>query len=75
MLDALRKAAGTWVAKLLLFMLVISFAIWGISGQMIGGFGSSHVIKAGGTHGVAQGLPPRLRPPDPGDVAAARHAG
>ena len=49
MLDALRKAAGTWVAKLLLFMLVISFAIWGISGQMIGGFGSSHVIEAGGT--------------------------
>ena len=42
-------AAGTWVAKLLLFMLVISFAIWGISGQMIGGFGSSHVIAAGGT--------------------------
>ena len=49
MLDTLRKAAGTWVAKLLLFMLVISFAIWGISGQMIGGFGSSHVITAGGT--------------------------
>ena len=49
MLDALRTAAGTWVAKLLLFMLVISFAIWGISGQMIGGFGSSHVIQAGGT--------------------------
>ena len=42
-------AAGTWVAKLLLFMLVISFAIWGISGQMIGGFGSSQVITAGGT--------------------------
>ena len=49
MLDALRTAAGTWVAKLLLFMLVISFAIWGISGRMIGGFGSSHVITAGGT--------------------------
>ena len=31
-------------------MLVISFAIWGISGRMIGGFGSaSHVIAAGGT--------------------------
>jgi peptidyl-prolyl cis-trans isomerase D len=49
MLDTLRTAAGTWVAKLLLFMLVISFAIWGISGRMIGGFGSSHVITAGGT--------------------------
>jgi len=49
MLETLRTAAGTWVAKLLLFMLVISFAIWGISGRMIGGFGSSHVIAAGGT--------------------------
>jgi peptidyl-prolyl cis-trans isomerase D len=49
MLDALRTAAGTWVAKLLLFMLVVSFAIWGISGRMIGGFGSTHVIEAGGT--------------------------
>ncbi|MDW6022835.1 SurA N-terminal domain-containing protein [Mesorhizobium sp. BAC0120] len=49
MLDALRTAAGTWVAKLLLFMLVVSFAIWGISGRMITGFGSPHVIEAGGT--------------------------
>ena len=74
MLDALRTAAGTWVAKLLLFMLVISFAIWGISGQMIGGFGSSHVIDGRRHDGVAQGLPPRLRPPDPDHVAAVRHA-
>jgi peptidyl-prolyl cis-trans isomerase D len=49
MLDALRTAAGTWVAKLLLSLLVISFAIWGISGRMIGGFGASHVIVAGDT--------------------------
>src|SRR5919197_1237584 len=49
MLDALRTAAGTWVAKLLLFMLVVSFAIWGISGRMITGFGSPHVLEAGGT--------------------------
>jgi peptidyl-prolyl cis-trans isomerase D len=49
MLDALRRAAGTWVAKALLAILVVSFAIWGISGQMITGFGSSHVIEVGGT--------------------------
>lgn len=49
MLDTLRTAAGTWVAKLLLFMLVVSFAIWGISGRMISGFGPSHVIEVGGT--------------------------
>ena len=28
MLDSLRKAAGTWVAKLLLLILVASFALW-----------------------------------------------
>jgi peptidyl-prolyl cis-trans isomerase D len=49
MLDALRKAAGTWVAKALLFVLVVSFAIWGISGQMVTGFGSTQVIEVGGT--------------------------
>lgn len=49
MLDALRKAAGTWVAKLLLAVLVVSFAIWGISGQMMSGLGSQHVIEVGGT--------------------------
>ena len=49
MLDALRTAAGTWVAKTLLFLLVVSFAIWGISGRMIQGFGSPPVIEAGGT--------------------------
>ena len=49
MLDALRKAAGTWVAKLLLAVLVVSFAIWGISGQMMTGLGSQHVIEVGGT--------------------------
>src|SRR4051812_48551080 len=49
MLDALRSAAGTWVAKGLLFMLVISFAIWGISGRMISGLGSPPVIEVGGS--------------------------
>jgi len=49
MLDSLRSAAGTWVAKLLLLLLVVSFAIWGISGQITQGFGGSSVITAGGT--------------------------
>jgi len=48
MLEGLRKAAATWVAKLLLAVLVVSFAIWGISGQMLTGT-SSDVITAGGT--------------------------
>lgn len=49
MLDSLRKAAGTWVAKLLLLLLVVSFAIWGISGQLAGGLGGSNVVTVGGT--------------------------
>lgn len=49
MLDSLRKAAGTWVAKLLLLLLVVSFAIWGISGQLINGIGSGKVVTVGGT--------------------------
>lgn len=50
MLNSLRKAAQSWVAKLLLFVLVISFAIWGVSGSMLTGVGSQAVITAGGTN-------------------------
>lgn len=49
MLSALRNAAGTWVAKLLLMLLVLSFAVWGISGQLDGGLGGNAVITAGDT--------------------------
>ncbi len=49
MLDSLRKAAGTWVAKLLLLLLVLSFGVWGISGQLTGGMGSTAVVAAGNT--------------------------
>jgi len=48
MLDSLRKASGTWVAKLLLALLVVSFAVWGISGTIFTGVGSS-VVTAGST--------------------------
>ena len=33
MLDSMRQAAGGWTAKVLLGLLVASFAVWGISGQ------------------------------------------
>lgn len=36
MLDALRKGAGTWVAKLFIALLILSFAVWGISGFLTG---------------------------------------
>ncbi|WP_214470994.1 SurA N-terminal domain-containing protein [Mesorhizobium sp. dw_380] len=50
MLGVLRSAAGTWVAKTLLSLLVVSFAAWGISGRLMGGLaGHDSVITAGGT--------------------------
>ena len=51
MLGVLRNAAGTWVAKALLSLLVISFAAWGITTRMVGGVLAGHhaVITAGGT--------------------------
>ncbi|WP_027142643.1 SurA N-terminal domain-containing protein [Mesorhizobium sp. WSM3626] len=50
MLGILRSAAGTWVAKTLLSLLVVSFAAWGISGRLMGGLaGHDSVITAGGT--------------------------
>jgi peptidyl-prolyl cis-trans isomerase D len=49
MLNSLRNAAGTWVAKLLLILLVLSFAVWGISGSMLGVIGGNAVVTAGGT--------------------------
>lgn len=50
MLNALRRAAGSWVAKSLLVLLVLSFGVWGISGRMIHGTaGGNSVITVGST--------------------------
>jgi len=49
MLESLRKAANTWVAKLLLGILVLSFGIWGISGQMMTDPTGTAVVTAGKT--------------------------
>lgn len=37
MLNSLRKSAGSWVVKILMAMLVVSFAIWGIGDILRGG--------------------------------------
>src|SRR5262245_55518854 len=50
MLDVLRNAAGTWVAKALLLLLVVSFAIWGVSGKLAGSMTGNSVVTVGGTH-------------------------
>lgn len=46
MLDALRSAAQTWVAKALLIVLVGSFAVWGVSSSIVTG-GSNAVVTVG----------------------------
>jgi peptidyl-prolyl cis-trans isomerase D len=48
MLDALRKGAATWVAKILFGILVLSFAIWGV-GDMLGITRSPPIADVGGT--------------------------
>ncbi|WP_242222913.1 peptidylprolyl isomerase [Shinella zoogloeoides] len=46
MLDALRRASQTWVAKALLIVLVGSFAVWGVSSSLVTGT-SSAVVTVG----------------------------
>ena len=48
MLDALRKGAGTWVAKLFIALLIFSFAVWGVSGFLTG-VGQNTAAKVGDT--------------------------
>lgn len=48
MLDALRNSAKSWVVKALLGLLVLSFGVWGISGTIFQGVGST-VVSVGET--------------------------
>lgn len=47
MFHFLRRAAQTWVAKLLLLLLVASFGIWGVSRELISGGNSTTVVTVG----------------------------
>lgn len=49
MLDSLRNASRSWFSKILLGLLVLSFAAWGVSGVFTDGFGSNAVVQAGGS--------------------------
>ena len=49
MLGTLRDAAGSWLAKGLLSILVLSFAVWGISGRIEGVAGHDSVVTVGDT--------------------------
>lgn len=48
MLDSMRQAASGWTAKLLLGLLVVSFAVWGISGSIFN-YGAGTVATVGDT--------------------------
>ncbi len=47
MLDALRRGAGSWFAKGLLFLLILSFGVWGIA-DVFRGRGQDTVATVGG---------------------------
>jgi len=53
MLDRLRKASSGWVAQLLIALLVVSFAVWGVSGFFTG-FNSDVVATVGNTNVTVQ---------------------
>ncbi|MGE0613898.1 MAG: SurA N-terminal domain-containing protein, partial [Hyphomicrobiales bacterium] len=46
MLEALRKGAGTWVAKVFIGLLVLSFAVWGVA-DIFGNYGGRTLAKVG----------------------------
>ena len=46
MLNSLRKGAATWIAKIFIGLLVISFAVWGVA-DIFGGYGGRNVAKVG----------------------------
>ena len=48
MLESLRNAAGSWVAKIFLVLLIMSFAVWGVA-DIFGGYGTDSIAKVGET--------------------------
>ena len=48
MLDTLRRGAGNWLAKGLLGLLVIAFAVWGVA-DVFRGYGAGSIAKVGST--------------------------
>ncbi len=48
MLDSLRKSAGSWIAKIFIALLVLSFAVWGIA-DIFTGIGTRTVATVGDT--------------------------
>jgi peptidyl-prolyl cis-trans isomerase D len=53
MLDAMRRGAVNWAAKILLGLLVIAFSLWGVS-DVFRSYGRGTVAKIGGTEITAE---------------------
>ncbi|MEL4072341.1 peptidyl-prolyl cis-trans isomerase [Ochrobactrum sp. GPK 3] len=49
MLDSLRSASRSWISKLLLGVLVLSFGVWGIADVFRGGMTGNAALTAGGS--------------------------
>ncbi|MEP0943820.1 MAG: SurA N-terminal domain-containing protein [Rhizobiaceae bacterium] len=49
MISFLRTASEGWTAKILLVLLIGGFAMWGVSGSMLGGANSNTVVQVGET--------------------------
>ncbi len=47
MLEFLRKSAGSWVAKILFGLLILSFGVWGIGDVVRGGIEDTPAIRVG----------------------------
>lgn len=47
MLQSLRKGAGSWVAKGLMLLLVLSFGLWGVGDYVLGGGANRNVATVG----------------------------
>jgi peptidyl-prolyl cis-trans isomerase D len=48
MLDAMRRGAVNWLAKILLGLLIIAFGIWGVA-DVFRGFGRGTLARIGNT--------------------------
>ncbi len=60
MLDRMRQGASGWTAKVLLGLLIISFAVWGISGQFFG-YGTGQLARVGDAEVTTQEFQRALR--------------
>ena len=49
MISFMRKAIEGWTAKILLILLIGGFAMWGVSGSMLGGANSNTIAQVGET--------------------------